>query len=387
MKTKLFFIFIIFQSFLFADDVAAIRRSDNIPQEIINKDDDEYFEGYLQALVDMHYYEYKVVVMVKEGNVWLANMPKNAMYADSIVSFIKDVPGVKRVVVVNGVPPEEKEIREKYVNRPSVKGIWFPQSTVLFQPMIANPRQVIYSFGYRGDDKVADLQSGKAIAFSLGDDFPVFRWLDVRGGDLQIGIEAGMWSVFDMKPKPNVEGGTAQFNADYYLGIPLVYAYNKWAWRFRVYHISSHLGDEFLVNHPGFNRVNPSFESFDIYFSYQAYKNFRVYAGSGLILHSANSFPMKHYYIEYGGDVSFWGTKIYYHRLFGTFFAAVYFRHWQLNHMNFDGSYMFGYEWSKLQGVGRKIRMFAEYHNGYSPDGQFMNRRSNYWGIRFAYGF
>ncbi|OGN60406.1 MAG: hypothetical protein A3F40_03650 [Chlamydiae bacterium RIFCSPHIGHO2_12_FULL_27_8] len=387
MKLKLFLLFIVFQTFVFADDVAAIRRADNIPEEILDKNDDEYFEGYLQALVDMHYYEYKVVVMVKDGNVWLANMPKNAMYADSIVSFLKEVPGVKRVVVVNGVPPEEKEIREKYVNRPSVNGIWFPQTTTLFQPMIANPRQVIYSFGYRGGEKLGGLLSGKEITFSLGDDFPIFRWLDVRGGDLQIGIEAGMWSVFDMNPSPNIGGGTAQFNSDYYLGIPLVYAYNKWAWRFRTYHISSHLGDEFLINNPGFVRVNPSFEAFDVFFSYQAYKNFRVYGGPGWIIHSAQSFPYKHYYIEYGGDVSFWSTKIYYHKLFGTFFFAVYFRNWQLNNMNFDGSYLFGYEWSKIQGVGRKIRLFGEYHNGYAPDGQFQNRRANYWGAKFAYGF
>ena len=92
MKLKLFLLFIVFQTFVFADDVAAIRRADNIPEEILDKNDDEYFEGYLQALVDMHYYEYKVVVMVKDGNVWLANMPKNAMYADSIVSFLKEVP-------------------------------------------------------------------------------------------------------------------------------------------------------------------------------------------------------------------------------------------------------------------------------------------------------
>ncbi|MBN2479725.1 MAG: DUF1207 domain-containing protein [Parachlamydiales bacterium] len=385
LKTILVLLFLCFINFSYAEeDIAVLNRSDNIPKESIDGADDQYFEGYIQALVDMHYYEYRVVVIVKEGNVWLANMPKNALYANSIVSFIKDVPGVKRVVVINGVPPEETEIREKYVNRPKVNGIWFPQQTALFQPMLANPRQVIYSFGYRGGDKVA---GKKAIEFSLGDDFPIFRWLDVWGGDLQVGLEAGIWSVFNIDPKPNIAGGTAQFNTDYTLSIPVVYAFNKWAWRFRVYHISSHLGDEFLVNHPGFDRKNPSFEAFDVFFSYQAIDAIRLYAGAGLILHSDHTFPMKHYYFEYGGEARFLGTKIYYHRLYGTFFTAVYFRNWQLNDLNLDGTYLLGYEWSKLQGVGRKIRLFAEYHHGYSPDGQFMNKRTTYWGIRFAYGF
>jgi hypothetical protein len=372
---------------LFSEDnevATVLSRSSNIPKESVEKNDDEYFEGYLQALVDMHYYEYKVVVMVKDGNVWLANMPKNSVYSNSIIEFLREVPGVKRVVAVNGVPPEELEIREKYVNRPKVNGIWFPQTTALYQPMIANPRQVIYSFGYRGGDKVA----GKtAVAFSMGDNFPIFRWLDVNGGDLQVGIEAGIWSVFNMRPNPNIAGGTAMFNTDYTLAIPVEYAKNQFSFRFRLYHISSHLGDEFLVNHPGFHRVNPSFEAFDIFTSYQVNKYFRFYFGPGLILHSDHTFPMKHYYVEYGADVSFWGTRIYYHRLYGTFFAAVYFRNWQLNDMNFDGTGMLGYEWSKLQGVGRKIRLYLLYHNGYSPDGQFMNQKTSYWGFSFAYGF
>ncbi|NGX55837.1 MAG: hypothetical protein K1060chlam5_00066 [Candidatus Anoxychlamydiales bacterium] len=379
------FLFIFCNLIADGEEVATVlSRSNNIPKESTQKNDDEYFEGYLQALIDMHYYEYKVVVMVKDGNVWLANMPKNSVYANSIITFLKDVPGVKKVVAVNGVPPEEVEIREKYVNRPKVKGIWFPQATELYQPMIANPRQVIYSFGYRGGDKVAGRTS---IAFSMGDDFPVFRWLDINGGDLQIGIEAGIWSVFDMKPAINLGKGTAMFNTDYTLAIPVSYAKNQWSFRFRIYHISSHLGDEFLVNHPQYARVNPSFEAFDIFTSYQVNNYLRFYFGPGVILHSDHTFPMKHYYVEYGADASFWGTRIYYHRLFGTFFTAVYFRNWQLNDMNIDGTYMLGYEWSKLQGVGKKIRLYGFYHHGYSPDGQFMNKRTTYYGFSFAYGF
>ncbi len=381
------FLFLITACHLFSqDEDVVLNRSDNILKENLEKVDDQYFEGYLQALVDMHYYEYKVVVIVKDGNVWLANMPKNALTARSIVSFLKDVPGVKRVVVIDGVPPEEMEEREKYVTRPKVRGIWFPQTTALFQPMLANPRQVTYSIGYRGNDKIA---GRKAVAVSLGDDFPIFRWLDVFRwqADVQIGIESGVWFVFDMDPHPNIGGGTALFNTDFYVGIPLVYALNKWAWRLRLYHISSHLGDEFLVNHPGFNRKNPSFEALDLFFQYQAYEQLRFYAGAGLILHSDGTFPMRHSYIEYGFEARFLGSKIYYHNLFGTFFLSTYFRNWQLNNFNIDGTYLFGYEWSKLQGVGRKIRIFGEYHHGFSPDGQFMNKRSNYWSIKLAYGF
>lgn len=183
------------------NEILSLSRSDEIPQESIKGASDPYFEGYIQALVDMHFYEFRVVVLVKDHTVWLANIPKNALLAKSITAFVKDVPGVQDVKILDGVPPKEIKEREKYVNRPRVCGIWFPQMTELYQPMIANPRQVIYGIGYRGGDRVI---GDNVIYVSLGDDFPIFRWLDVWKwrGDLQIGIEAGIWSVFNLNPPP-----------------------------------------------------------------------------------------------------------------------------------------------------------------------------------------
>ena len=140
-------------------DIAGLSRSDNIPIESIAGMPDPYFEGYIQALIDMHFFEFRVVALVKNHDVWLANLPKNKLIAKSIISFVKDVPGVKEVKTINGVPPKEMAKREKYVNRPQVSGIWFPQTTELFLPLIANPRQVIYSIGYRGGDKVCGKKS------------------------------------------------------------------------------------------------------------------------------------------------------------------------------------------------------------------------------------
>jgi hypothetical protein len=66
------------------DEVSVVlTRSDNVPKDSVDGATDNYFEGYVQALVDMHYYEYKVVVLVKERKVWLANLPKNKLTANS----------------------------------------------------------------------------------------------------------------------------------------------------------------------------------------------------------------------------------------------------------------------------------------------------------------
>ncbi len=371
------------------DMVSILTRKDHIPEESVNGVTDCYFEGYIQSLIDMNYYEYKVIVVVKERDVWLYNLPKNALISKSIISFVKDVPGVKDVHAVEGEPPPKKDRETARMERAvprQIKGIWFPQTTVLFLPLVASPRQVVNSIGYRGGDRVMGKKAG---AVSLGDVFPLFRWIDVFPwhGDLQFDIESGIWSVFNFDPHPDIAGGTELVNTDFYVGLPFTYAVNKWSWRFRVYHISSHLGDEFMVNHPGFDRKNPSFEAFDAYMSYQAYGWWRLYVGPGVILHSDKSFPMKYWYVEYGTEMRFWGTKMYYHRLYGTFFTGAHFRTWQRLKADFDGTFVFGYEWSKLQGVGRKIRLFAQYHKGFSLEGQFFRDRTQYGAILFSYGF
>lgn len=361
-----------------------LTRSDSIPDGV-EKAPDAYFEGYIQALIDMNYAEYHVVVISKDKHIWLTNLPKNELTAKSIVQFVKDVPGVKDVHVLSEVPPENEELRSQYVERPKISGIWFPQMTELFQPLIGSPRVISYTLGYRSGDEVC---GNKCADISLGDDFPIYRWLDVMwGGDLQIGIEAGIWAVFNFNPHPDIAGGTELVNTDYYGGIPITYARNKWSFRLRGFHISSHLGDEFLINHPGFHRVNPSNEVVDFFVSYQAKDAIRLYAGPAVIVHSDPTFRWKPFYIEYGTEVRFLGTKFVKQRLYGTLYLTLHFRNMQELNWNFDGTYRGGYEFSKLQGIGRKFRFYIEYHHGYSYEGQFSKMRDHYMQYNISYGF
>ncbi len=370
-----------------------LSRADSIPAEI-HTATDPYFEGYIQALVDMHYSEYRVVVIVKDRNVWLANLPSNELITRSITSFVKDVPGVKEVHALNGVPPADEELREKYVQRPQINGVWFPQMTELFQPLVADPRLVSYTLGWRSGDHVI---GNKTADVSLGDDFAIYRWIDIWGhGDLQIGIEAGIWSVFNMDPKNVRDSGTELVNTDFYGGIPLTYARDRWSFRFRIYHISSHLGDEFLVNHPEYvapnavfpkKRVNPSLEAIDFTTSYQASEAIRLYAFPGVIVHSDKSFPWKPMYVQYGTEARFLGSKFLKQKLYGTLFIALHWRNYQELHWDFDGTYRAGYEFSKLQGIGRKVRFYVEYHHGYSLEGQFSKMKTHYMQYNFNYGF
>lgn len=364
-----------------------LTRTDSLPDEV-NNEPDPYFEGYLQALVDIHYGEYRVIVIVKNRVVYLANMPSNELIAKSMARFVLDVPGVKKVVILDGVPPEDEAVRKKYVHRPQLKGIWFPQMTELFQPLIADPRNATYSVGWRAGDHVCGVQS---VGVSLGDDFAVYRWLDLFWkGDMQIGIEAGIWSVFNMNPHPNLPAArsiTSLVNTDFYVAIPITYASGKWSFRLRGYHISGHLGDEYIENHPGVKRLNPSVEVVDFFASYQLTDSVRLYLGPGAYVQSDPTFKWKPIILQYGTELRFLGSKFTKQNLYGTCFIAMQWRNLEQLDYNFDGTYRVGYEFSKLQGIGRKLRFYAGYHHGYSLEGQFAKMRTHYWEFNLNYGF
>lgn len=71
----------------------------------------------------------------------------------------------------------------------------------------------------------------------------------------QVGILAGVFAQFNMD-----SGSTDLINADYVVGFPVSWRSGLVSARVRLYHQSSHLGDEFILGNPGFQRVNLSFE-------------------------------------------------------------------------------------------------------------------------------
>ncbi len=208
--------------------VFLMSRGEGIPSEHLQTDCDRYLEGYIQALIDIHFYEHPVVVSVWQNIVYLYNLPKNEMLANSIIAFVRDLPGVCEVRVMDGLTCEEIEEKKPYAREPRVDGVWFPQSTILFAPLVANPRQVTYSAAWRAGDRVV---GRKAVSVALGDDFPIFRWRNVLPwcGDMQIGIEAGIWAVFNFEHVPHwCDTYCELVNTDYYLGLPLTYAIDRW---------------------------------------------------------------------------------------------------------------------------------------------------------------
>jgi hypothetical protein len=69
--------------------------------------------------------------------------------------------------------------------------------------------------------------------------------------------------------------------ADFRVGLPLTYGYGPHRLKIGYYHLSSHTGDEFLVKHPGFERVNYVRDVLILGYAVYWTENLRLYAETG----------------------------------------------------------------------------------------------------------
>lgn len=145
----------------------------------------------------------------------------------------------------------------------------------VFCPLVADPKGLRSFASYqRGDAR----EFARNIAsVGVADAFGLLRFGGARPGDgVQVGLSAGVFAQFDLDAR-----SYDLINADYLIGLPITFRRGGLSGRVRVYHQSSHLGDEFLLREgrpDGFERENLSFESVELLLS-QDVGALRLYAG------------------------------------------------------------------------------------------------------------
>jgi hypothetical protein len=154
----------------------------------------------------------------------------------------------------------------------------FPEDQI-FCPLIADPKEPRSFVSYlRGTFRSLDDPTGEGTSIAsvgVGDTFGLFR---VGGPDpgegLQLDVVGGIFAQFDLGAPSN-----DLINADYVIGFPLTFRRRGFSFRAKLYHQSSHLGDEYLLRNDEIVRENLSFESIEFLVS-QEIGVVRVYAGA-----------------------------------------------------------------------------------------------------------
>jgi hypothetical protein len=146
----------------------------------------------------------------------------------------------------------------------------------LFRPLLADPKQPRFSASYLwARSPSRDTHAGStAFGASIG----IVRWAGTAEGDgVQLGLAGGVFAQFDMLA-PSMD----LMNADYVIGVPLSFSAYGLTGRVRLYHQSSHLGDEFLLRTQS-QRINLSFEALEVLFS-GGLGPWRIYGGGEYLL-------------------------------------------------------------------------------------------------------
>jgi hypothetical protein len=155
--------------------------------------------------------------------------------------------------------------------------VGFPQDQI-FCPLVADPKEPrSFVSLLRGTFRSLDDPSGEGTTIAsvgLGDSFGLIRWGGPSAGEgVQLDVIGSIFAQFDLGAASN-----DLINADYLVGIPLTFRRDGFSVRVRLYHQSSHLGDEYLLRAEDIERENLSFESVDFLAS-QELGPLRVYAG------------------------------------------------------------------------------------------------------------
>lgn len=240
----------------------------------------------------------------------------------------------------------------------------------LFAPLLADPRQPRFSVSYLHYRSLMNEFAAASTAF--GEYFGLASGFFGASGSSQIGIQGGVFALFNLDAPSN-----DLINADYWIGLPISYRKGPWSYLLRVYHQSSHLGDEFILGNPGIDRVNLSYEDMKFLVSYE-WERWRLYGGGGYILSSEPDLAPKHLQ----GGVEYVRPRAA-GRL--SFIAAADIQASEELDWRRSRSYQAGFEFRS--GSPRRARLMLEHFRGHSPNGQFYRESLRYTGLGLYFGF
>lgn len=353
--------------------------------------DDSYIAGYATGILK---YEFKIdtpSITVQNGNIILPADKVSAGDRVKIVQMLSKIPGVTEVIIAENTDqrltaisttPDEAVTRAEDgvpVTNSTMLATGILPSGHLFKPLLADPRWAHFSAAYRNYvGKNIDGNNNAAVSF--GETLPFYRAnLGQTSAQWEAGLQAAVFSDFNLGAS-----SSDLINTDFIASIySSMRAGNASAFA-RIYHQSSHLGDEFLLRElTSLERINLSYEGVDLRLSYEFPYGVRVYGGGGGIFHKEPS-TIKPWSVQYGVEFrSPWRLDIAPIRPI----LAVDIKNHEQNNWNADISARAGFQFDNFQIIDRKLQFLVEYFNGNSPTGQFFKEKIEYIGIGAHYHF
>lgn len=333
---------------------------------IANSAEPGFARGYAQALLDA--YDSKLGLEARptesQGGIEIAG--EQCLPAQQQQEIAQTLTGAGPIVKVQWSLNCPAEQQPRAVAKANTGLIWLP-TTDIFRALQADPREPELALGLQNYDTrgkhfvVGEVSAGETFSLVEG------KYGD---GTWQIGIQGAVFSIFDQD-----EDSNDLLNSDFLVALPLTYRQNAWSVRSRIYHISSHLGDEFILNNDLDDRLDISFEALDTIVSHE-WEKLRVYGGGGYILRTTEG--LEKGILQAGTE---WRTNDIIGEL--DLSLAIDLKTLESLDWTVNQTYQAALIFSRNQ---REIRFLLEYYTGKSPNGQFIFNRLDYFGFGVQFG-
>jgi hypothetical protein len=211
---------------------------------------------------------------------------------------------------------------------------------------------------------------------TLGGNVGLLRY-GTRGDDRPEGIQLGVEGAGLVRLDRDSYNDVAA--TDYRFGIPLTWGDSIYQVKFAYYHLSSHVGDEFLLNHVGFNRLNYSRDVLVWGHSLYPSDAVRLYTEIGYAFYNDVSDPWE---LQFGLDYGPSGRT----GARGAPFAA--FNGHLREEVDFGGNFVAqaGWAWRRSPATG-VYRVGVEYYNGKDDQFSFFNESVEKIGLGMWYDY
>ncbi len=328
---------------------------------------DEFIRGYATALLQRNFQTTVESLEVENGTIFLRGLDATDVVRDRIKSQLSSIQGVRQVVIADS--PELQVVGKEPQITPELPA--FLPRDLLFSPLLADPRWPHFSASYQRYVDGGQLKNVGSATF--GETFSIYRFGGPWESLLEVGIQAGVFSIFDLGAD-----SLDLINADYSIAFPVSFKRDAFSGMLRIFHQSSHLGDEYLLRGDVMNRrVNLSYEGIDTILSYTLPFGFRIYGGGGYLFDRDPSDLdpwLAQSGLEFRSPWTLWGGAM-------RPVAAVDIQNRQESGWDADVSARAGVQFEDPDFFSRRMQLLVEYYNGSSPNGQFYIRDIEYIGI------
>ncbi|MFT4046023.1 MAG: DUF1207 domain-containing protein [Solimonas sp.] len=250
---------------------------------------------------------------------------------------------------------------------------WLPEGQ-LFPALVA---PTIEANNYISDVQFDTDASGNInIAMvAVGNDFGFYRRETDRWGAFQIGLFADFQAQFNMNTS-----NQALVNADYFVGFPITWRHDAWSARLRLFHQSSHLGDEFILSGDAPERENLSYEAADLLLGYDLPSGWRIYAGGIYVLRKQWD-ALGDLGAQAGAEYASPATNV----LRGHWFGALAFKWTQAFDNDPQTKVMAGVRWGGETPEQRSVTLALIAFHGAVPFGQFFDATADFYGFQMLF--